>query len=138
MSTALSPVSPEIGFDRWYKKASANLTVLAAGGPSATLLAARTGHTIYVKRIVFTVTTGGVAESWTVRDSAGTPVVIAVLPASATVGSFVHYFGDEGLPITAEKALNIVSSGAGVAGQVKVDGYYRQTSPLTIAEHQSA
>lgn len=115
-----------------------NITVLAAADPTAAaIVAAKTGHTFYVQKLAVTVTTSAVA-TLTFRDNAGTPVVIAVLGASAAVGLQTLVDSVEGIPLTAEKQLDLVASAAGVAGQIVIEGYWKQTRAVSLSEAASA
>lgn len=67
---------------------------------------------IYVQTITVAITTLG-AQTITFQDTAGTPVVIAVIPASQAVGAPVRFdFGARGIALTAGKNLSIVGSAA--------------------------
>jgi hypothetical protein len=88
-------------------------------------------YTIYVQRIVFDVTTDA-AQSMTFQDSAGTPVVIATIPASPGVGPQTFDFGNEGIPLTLGKNLDIATSGAGLAGRYQISAY-AQINPGTAS-----
>lgn len=121
-----------------YRKAVANRVLLATDNPAAeVLLAARTGHTIYVNLIVVSVTTTA-AQSLDFQDSAGTPVEVAGLPASAAEAAYRYDFGDEGIPLTEATALTLTTSAAGVAAYIHVEGYYKQTAVMTQAALASA
>jgi hypothetical protein len=116
-----------------YQNVSKTLTFDAATDPStAPFITGRTGYTIYVQRVLFVVTTSA-AQSITVRDSNATPKVIAVLPSLSSVGTLEFNFGDDGVPLTQGKNLDIAASGAGVAGTISVEAYLRPTGTLTAA-----
>lgn len=123
--------------DTVHRKVVANVAVLAATTAAATvLLAARTGFTIYVQKIVLSITTTA-AQTIILADSAGTPVVVAGLAASPALGPYTWDFGPEGTPLTESTALTYTLAAAGLAMRLHVQGYYKQTSPLTVAEHAS-
>lgn len=120
----------------YYRAAIADRVLLATDNVAAeVLLAARVGWTIFVELIVVSVTTTA-AQSIDFQDSAGTPVEVAGLPASAAEACYRYDFG-RGVPLTASTALTFTTSAAGVAAYIHVEGYYVQTSALTIAQHQS-
>jgi hypothetical protein len=79
-------------------------------------------HTLYIQKIVFDVTTSA-AQSMTFQDDAGTPVVIATIPSGPGVGPQVFDFGDDGIPLTKGKNLDIATSGAGLAGRYSINAY---------------
>jgi len=101
---------------KWGTFAAADTAVAdACPVPSA-------NHTIYVQKIVFDVTTDA-AQSMTFQDDAGTPVVIATIPASPGKGPQTFDFGDAGIPLTKGTNLDIATSGAGLAGRYFVTAY---------------
>jgi hypothetical protein len=121
-----------------YRKAVANRVLLAGDTASAeVLLAARTGHTIYVNLIVCSVTTTA-AQSLDFQDSAGTPLEVGALIISATEGAHRIDFGDEGVPLTEGTALTFTTSAAGIAAYIHVEGYYKQTAVMSQAALASA
>lgn len=110
--------------------------VVAAGTGADAAVAAKTGHKIYIQRIVIAITTVA-AQVIIVRDNAGTPLVAASLAASAAMGPYTFEFGDEGLPMTEGKQLDIVNV-AGPAYSYVIEGFYRQTGVLTEAQHKAS
>ena len=110
--------------------------VLAAAAGASGIVAARTGHKIVIQRITIAITTAA-AQAILVRDTAGTPLVAASLAASAAIGPYTWDFGEEGLPMTEGKALDIAHA-AGPAYSYVVVGYYRQTAVLTEAQHKAS
>lgn len=82
-------------------------------------------YRIYIQKIIVNVTTVA-AQTLTFRDDAGTPVVVGVLAASAGIGAqTVLDGGDQGIPLTLGKNLDIVASAAGVAGTLEVQCYQK-------------
>ena len=110
--------------------------VLAAGTGADAAVPAKTGHKIHIQRIAFAITTVA-AQAILVRDNAGTPLVAASVAASAPIGPVYFEFGDEGLPMTEAKQLDIVNV-AGPAYSYVVEGFYKQTSVLTEAQHKAS
>jgi hypothetical protein len=128
--------SPE-WYRRIYRDKSTSLQVAAASAGQAGVIAAVTGHTVYVQRIVVAILTSA-AQTITFRDTAGSPVSIAIIPASAAVGTIYNFdFGARGVALTAEKGLDI-SGTAGPAYTVSVEAYARQTSALSQASAASS
>lgn len=116
-----------------YPKAVGNIAVLAAGTAAAvSVIAAKTSYTLYILKIVISVTTTA-AQTVTLQDSAGTPVVVAGLAASPALNCFTWDFGPEGLPLTADTGLTYSLSAAGLALRIHVEGYYKQTAAISAA-----
>lgn len=122
---------------RFYRGFNDNTVAVAGADPSATLVAAKTGHTIFVQRLQVVLTTTA-AQSWTFRDTAATPVVLAVLPNSSTVGRHLLVDSEQGIPLTEGKALDLAASAAGLAGQIEIEGYWKQTAPLSVDSAKTA
>lgn len=100
---------------------------LLTNATSLDLVALRTNYTLYVQRVTYTPTTvAGLAV--TVKDNNGTPVLVALIPASQAL-PYVADFGPEGLPITAGVKL-FATCTAGPGGRFKVEGYYKLTSVI--------
>lgn len=120
-----------------YKDLSTTLNLAAADTPTtvgAGILTGRAGYTIYVMSIKVHVITAA-AQALTFQDTAGTPVVIAKLPASAVVGD-THVLLDEtegpGVPLTEGKNLDITGA-AGVQALITIKAYLKPTGVLTPA-----
>ena len=129
----MSLISPtRLGQRKIYTPFSVQVTATAGADPSATIVPAKTSYTFYVQSIQAIVTTSA-AQSWTFKDTAGTPIVIAVLPNSASVDRHLLVDSDEGLPLTEGKGLDLAASAAGVAGQILVEGYYKQTAVIAAS-----
>lgn len=112
----------------------ANASVLAADSTTIELIdvTKSANHQLYIQRIVFSVTTDA-AQSLTWQDEAGTPVLIAKSKASPGLGNLVWDFGPVGVPCTLGKGLDMVISGAGLAGMVHVEAYERLIGPVALA-----
>lgn len=88
---------------------------------------------VYIQRIMLAVTTDA-AQSLTFQDDTGA-VIIGKSPASPGLGiEIVGDYGPEGVALTAGDGLDMVISGAGLAGQVVVEAYQRPVSGITAAE----
>ena len=121
-------------FRHVYQPLTYNKSLLATdSGTLDNVLAVRnSNYTIYVQAIEFACAAGG-AQTLTFQDDAGTPVVIAKTKATAVQGdSYLFDFGPEGIPLTAGKNLDIVISGAALAGGIHVEGYQKLTSATAI------
>lgn len=118
-----------------YKDLSRALNLLATDTPTtvgADFLAGRAGYTIYILKIIVHVRTAA-AQAITFQDDAGTPVVIAVLPASAAAGDqhvLVDVQDGPGIPLTEGKNLDITGA-AGVAATISIVAYLKPTGVLT-------
>lgn len=103
---------------------------LATTDSTKTLVTVRnSNYTLYVQRITYVPTTVA-AQAITVKDSAGTPVLQALIPASQAL-PYVADFGPEGHPLTAGKNLTC-SNTAGPGGQFKIECYAKLTSVIAI------
>ena len=110
---------------------AADVTILTGADPSATLVAAKTNYTIYVTHISLLTTTDN-AATMTIQDTAQTPVVIAKSKASPGLGvTLLVDFGEDGTPLTADKGLALLASGAGLGGRLHLEGVYKQSGNLT-------
>lgn len=88
---------------------------------------------IYIQRIMLAVTTDS-AQTLTFQDDSAT-VVVGKSPASPGLGiEIVGDYGPEGRALTAGDGLDMVISGAGLAGQVVVEAYQRPVNAITAAE----
>ena len=113
-----------------FQACVADVTILAGADPSATIIAAKTNYTIYVTSISLAVTTDNAATQ-TIQDTASTAVVIAKSKASPGLGPILWEFGEDGTPLTADKRLALLASGAGLAGRLHVSAYYKQSANIT-------
>lgn len=121
-----------------HKDVTLQVNIVAGVDPSATLIADRAGFTTYIRRVEYSCTTDH-AATLTLRDRAGTPVVIAVKKASPGVGRVELLDARErGIALTEGKGLDLVASAAGNAGILFIEAYQRQTGVLTPAELASA
>lgn len=95
------------------------------------LIAGRTGETIYIIRITFTVTTDA-AHNLTFEDSAGTPVPVLQTTNSPGAGKqFQVDFGPDGFPLTEGKDFQVAADAAGLAGAISWIAYQRRTATAT-------
>lgn len=103
----------------------------AAGNP---FIAGRAKYSIFVQRIAVHVTTAA-AQTITFRSSNGSPVILAVLPASAAVGSeHVLLEHEEGVQIAEGEDLDVVAAAAGVAGQISVLAFLKPTGTMVPSQ----
>lgn len=105
---------------------SIDVDLVAADTSTLTLLTVLANHTIIVTKIMVSVITDA-AQSVSVQDSAGTPVIIAKTKASPGLGPITFDFGEDGTRLT--EATNLVAnlSGAGLAARIHVEGYQKRT-----------
>lgn len=107
--------------------------IYAASDSTKTLIAGVANMTIYVQRLVYVPFTVA-AQAITVKDSTGTPVIIALIPASQSTPYEINYAVDpseRGFGLTEGKDL-LVTSTAGPAGSFVVTAYLKKTA-LTAA-----
>lgn len=103
----------------------------ASGATGAVSFIAVSGasYQICVQRITISVTVDA-AQTLTFRDSNGTPVIVAVCPASPGLGyKLLADFGPKGFGLTAGKNLDVTGT-AGLAGILSVEAYQKNTSPV--------
>lgn len=118
-----------------YQDKSKRLILLAADVPTTVgndFLTSKAGYTLMIQRIAVHVKTAA-AQAINFQDDAGTPVVIATLPASAAAGD-VHVLLDEeeGVACTEGKNLDITGA-AGVAATIAITAYLKPTGTMTPA-----
>ena len=119
------------GYRALFGDASTSRTLTASDTTVADLIAVKsTSHTIFVQKVTIGVTTSA-AQNWTLQDDATTPIVLAVLPNSASVAPHEWDFGARGFACTEAKNLDLVVSSAGVAGSVTIEAYQKLTA-LTV------
>lgn len=126
-----------------YQDSSVQRSIVAgADGSADPLIAGRTGHNTFIRRIVVSVTTSA-AQAFTFRTNNATPVVIYTIPASAAVGDYEVTFsqeGNEGYMIPTGEDLDLAMGGAGPAGIVIVEAHRRLASntPITADAYKTA
>jgi hypothetical protein len=109
-----------------YENISGHLQV-AAATDDTDLVAAKTGHTIFIQKIVFNVTTDAAVSMSFVSKTSGKE--IATVPASAGDNTeHVFDFGERGVPLTEGEAFQMAVSAAGYAGPLMWEGYRKQTA----------
>jgi hypothetical protein len=113
-----------------YPDATVSYSFLVAtdwsGGNVSTKIAAKAGYTIWIQRIMLSVTVDNAATQQ-FQDNAGTPIPVAKSKASPGLGPITWDFGEIGFPLTAGQAFQHLMSAAGMAGAVTVQAYYRPT-----------
>jgi hypothetical protein len=112
---------------RAFKDVSVSVLLAAGTDPDrAPLIAGKVKYSVFITRIMFTVTTVA-AQAITFRTSEGTPRVLAILAASAPLGGHVLVENEEGIDLGDGNSLN-VDGAAGVAGSYIVEGFMRPTA----------
>lgn len=117
---------------------------LSSGGTAHIIPASVTGTTgtVFIKKIVLSITTHANAKTVTFQDTNGTPVVIAVFndfTSAAGVPDSPHLeFGDGdderliqfgGVSLTVGCGLDVVNASSGPAGIAYVEGYVVKVPP---------
>lgn len=110
---------------------------VSSGGASttaSTLVAAVAGWTIYVTNVEVSVTQDG-ATALKLQDSGGTAIFVGV-PSPGLVRQSAD-FGENGVALTEGAGLQYVNTTAATAWAAKavVEGYMRQTSPVSLTSH---
>ena len=113
---------------------------ISSGGASTTasvLVAGVAGWTIYVTRVHVSVTQDG-ATAFKLSDTTGS--VAFVHPPSPGLVRFDSEFGDAGKAMTEGYGLqyNCTTASTAYAAHILVEGYMRQTSPVSMAAHAAA
>ena len=121
----------------WYRKTfqdvSADLDATASTGDTTLVTVRNANHTLFIQRIFVWITTDA-AQSWSFKDSAGTPIVKAKVPTSPGADTLWTFdYGEEGTPLTEGTNLLLDVSAAGLAGTIKVQAYSKLTSTVAAA-----
>ena len=116
--------------------------VTGADGSADPLIAGRTGHNTFVRRILVVVTTSA-AQSFTFRTNNGTPVVLYAIAASAALGVYEAEYaqeGNEGYMIATGEDLDLAMGGAGPGAIVIVEAHRRLASntPISADSYKTA
>lgn len=106
---------------------NADVELLAADTAKTLVTVRSANYTLYIQRITYVPTTVA-AQAITVKDSAGTPVLVALIPASQAT-PYVADFGAEGLPLTAAKNLTCANT-AGPGGRFKIECYAKLSAVI--------
>lgn len=132
-------VNPSFGPRVLYPNFSKAINVAsgAASTTASTLVAGVTGWTIYVTRIAISVTQDG-ATQLKISDTTGTLILQGVSAPGLVEVS--REFGEDGVPCTESYGLqyNFTTAATAFACKGVVEGYMRQTSPVTVAAHAAA
>lgn len=113
-----------------YQDVSAQAEMSAGVDPSATIVAAKAKHSVFVQEIRVHITTDA-AVTLTFQDTTGTHAPIFVVPASPGTGEYrfrPQGEDDQGLQLPEDAGLDLVASAAGFAGWWEVDCYRRITA----------
>ncbi len=106
------------------------LTFAAGTDPSDTdIIPAKTGYRIRITDVWFVISTSA-AQTLTIQDDNGTPVVLCIIPASVAVGTYHAEFGHAGIPATVSTNVDLVASAAGYAGHLVIEGFYEPIGPF--------
>lgn len=114
-----------------FQDCSTSGVVLAATDLSGTprpLCTGKAKYTIYIRRINVIVTTDA-AQAQTFKDTAGTPIVVAVVKASPGIGALTFEFAGDGFALTEGKDL-VLSSSPGLAYSYSVEAYIKPSSTM--------
>jgi hypothetical protein len=112
-----------------FRDCTNDVRVAAATTASASVISAKTGYTVYVRRITASVTVAG-ASILTFRPTATTLSVVGVLSSGSAVGS--HTLLDaysKGVALPEGEGLDLVGDAAAMAGVFYIEAYYWPSSP---------
>lgn len=113
-------------FRQWFGNDSGSLTVSALTASPQTLLTCKTNYTIYVQRIHVHLTGALSGATWTIEDTANTPVPgSGALPTDVAPADFNLDFGPIGYSLTPGTNLQLVMSTGGAAGIITWDAYMK-------------
>ncbi len=113
-----------------YEPIQYSATHTAAATGTIQAVAAKTNHTVYIQSILVSCTTGA-AQTWTFQDDSATKVIAKTKATSVTGEAYLFDFGPSGIPLTSGEGLDMVISGAGTAGAVHIEGYYKLNNAAT-------
>jgi hypothetical protein len=123
-------------YKRWYTSKVADVQLAATDGGKAGVVAVKdANHQLYIQKIMYNPITAA-AQAVTFRDSAGTPVVVATVPASQST-PIVFDFGPKGYALTAGKNLDIANT-AGPAAAIHIECYERIVNAAINANQGAA
>ena len=129
-----------IHFQKTYSSKTTDLTILAATTTQAYFILPKSAnHRLYIQKVSIAIDVYA-AVTWTLTDSAGTPVLVQIIsiPAAAPAlpsesTGIVLDFGPTGLGLTTGEGLTLTLSGAGAAGRVHVEAYEKLIGPVAPA-----
>lgn len=113
-------------YQKWNTSKTADLSLLAAAAGQAGVITVKdANHQLFIQKISY-VPTVVAAQAVTFKDTAGTPVVIGLVPASQAT-PLVLDFGPKGYPLTAGKNLDIANT-AGPGAIIHIEAYEKIVS----------
>lgn len=116
----------------FYQDISGNLTLTAATDDTVLVTAKNTNYTLFIQRVIFTVTTDA-AQSISFEDTAGSPVRVCKVPTSPGVDTRWEFdFGAAGYPLTSGKNFNMNVSAVGLAGHLEWYGYQKLNNGVAV------
>jgi len=104
---------------------NADVELLTSDATKTLVTVRNASYTLFIQRITYVPTTVA-AQAITVKDSAGTPVLVALIAASVAA-PYVADFGPEGIPLTEAKNLTAANT-AGPGGRFKIECYAKLTA----------
>lgn len=113
-------------YQKWNTKKTANVQLATGDAGKDNVIAVKSAnHQLFIQKISYEPITAA-AQAVTFQDDAGTPVKIAVVPASQA-SPLVFDFGPEGYALTAGKNLDIANT-AGPAAAIHIEAYEKIVS----------
>ncbi len=117
-------------FQAAYKPAVYSGTFSAVATGTTQVLAALANHTLYIQSIMVSITTGA-AQTYSFQDDSATILLAKTKATSVQGDAYLYDFGPSGFPLTSGEGLDHVISGAGTAGAVHIEGYYKLNDAAT-------
>lgn len=115
-----------------YGNNSGSLVVGAATDDTVLITARTTSHVIYVQHVHIHFTTGSAGKTWSIEDTAGSPVTISGnIPCDTAPLDVDLDYGAEGIALTQGKNLNLNVSAVGAAGIVTWEAYQKPGNGMT-------
>lgn len=111
----------------FYQDVSGSFNVLAVS-TTTTLQTGKTNDTIFLQKAHFEITTTSATKTWTLQDSAGSPIILIPPVDASAVAHFDFDFGPNGIPLTVGKDLVLAISAAGAGGWVTWEAYSKRTT----------
>lgn len=113
-------------YKAWHRDKTTDVDLAATDGGKDNVIAVRSANQqLFIQKIAYNPITVA-AQAVTFQDDAGTPVKIAVVPASQAT-PLVFDFGPKGRPLTAGKNLDIANT-AGPAAAIHIEAYERDVN----------
>lgn len=117
---------------------SVDVDLTSGGGTFLTKTARTSKHSIFVQRIVLSITTHANGKVFSVTPSAGSPAVLASrtdITAAAGVPDVIEWnFGPTGVQLAAGASMVVATtSTSSIVGVAHIEGYQKLVQPAAVA-----